>query len=61
MGMKGTRHSFGVFLIILVLTAWFVVAAEEPPLKNDEIIKLTNQHRGTGNHHLYKDREGGQV
>ncbi|MGP8153234.1 MAG: hypothetical protein ACLQBQ_03690 [Smithella sp.] len=59
--VQGTRHTFGVFLIILVLTTLFVVGVEEPPLKNDEFIKLRNRHRGTSNHPQDKKREGGQV
>jgi hypothetical protein len=59
-GHEGNKTHIWCFSY-LVLTALFVIAAEEPPLKNDEISKLTNRHRETGNHHQDKNREGGQV
>jgi hypothetical protein len=44
--MKGTRRTLGILLIVLVLTAGFIGAAEEPPLNNADIIKLTKLAMG---------------
>ena len=44
--MKGTRHLLGIILVALLLTAGLVGAAEEQPLNNGDIIKLTKLNMG---------------
>jgi hypothetical protein len=44
--MKGTRRTLRIFLVVMVMTAGLVGAAEEQPLYNTDIIKLTKLAMG---------------
>jgi hypothetical protein len=44
--MKSTRRMLGIILVVLVLTVGWVGAAEEQPLRNADIVKLTKLAMG---------------
>jgi hypothetical protein len=46
MNMKVARRTLGIVLVVLALTAGLVVAAEEQPLNNADIINLTKLDMG---------------